>query len=304
MPAAKVTCPACHAVLRPTKPLRPGKKVKCPKCSETFTVPDAEEEGMVVLPAAPPPAKKSTPGFDDEGPATYGVVQEEVNKEEEEEDDDDEYDDEDEDDEDRPRRSRRRGPHIDLIPDMRIKDLRGPAQEQVIGPSNRMMYAAIIACLTNLALALYFLIPIIFPNLPEEDSARGNVPVKKKEEVEKEKKQKEADTWGLRTGVFVAVVVVVYGFGMIYNAIITVGAIKMQTLESYSWGMTSSIMSMVPLPMAVPIILVLLLMHDFPDVLELVFYGGNFVTLFLTGLWSLITLRKKVVVDGFNYVAD
>ena len=33
----KVSCPACEAVLRPTKPLNPGQKVKCPKCGEGFT---------------------------------------------------------------------------------------------------------------------------------------------------------------------------------------------------------------------------------------------------------------------------
>jgi hypothetical protein len=41
---ASVTCTHCGAVLKTTAALAPGKKVKCPKCSKAFVVPDDEEE--------------------------------------------------------------------------------------------------------------------------------------------------------------------------------------------------------------------------------------------------------------------
>ncbi len=38
-------CPKCAAVLRPTKAIQPGQKVKCPKCQNVFVpVPEEEEE--------------------------------------------------------------------------------------------------------------------------------------------------------------------------------------------------------------------------------------------------------------------
>ena len=40
---ASIKCTKCGAVLKTQNPIAPGKKVKCPKCTETFVV-EAEEE--------------------------------------------------------------------------------------------------------------------------------------------------------------------------------------------------------------------------------------------------------------------
>src|ERR1043166_544397 len=39
-----VTCTKCGAVLKTAKPLAPGKKVNCPKCSKAFVVEDEKEK--------------------------------------------------------------------------------------------------------------------------------------------------------------------------------------------------------------------------------------------------------------------
>jgi phage FluMu protein Com len=38
-----ITCTHCGAVLKTKDPVPPGKKVKCPKCAQAFTVPEDEE---------------------------------------------------------------------------------------------------------------------------------------------------------------------------------------------------------------------------------------------------------------------
>src|SRR5262245_65987179 len=45
MAVAKVECPQCGKVLKPAKPLTPGKKVRCPNCEAVFRVPGAEAAG-------------------------------------------------------------------------------------------------------------------------------------------------------------------------------------------------------------------------------------------------------------------
>src|SRR6266852_6371738 len=37
-PLTKVVCPHCHAILKCSKPLRPGKQVNCLKCRAPFSV--------------------------------------------------------------------------------------------------------------------------------------------------------------------------------------------------------------------------------------------------------------------------
>ena len=46
MASAKLTCPECKTVLRPSKPVAPGKKIKCPKCAGIAPIPI---DSMLVL---------------------------------------------------------------------------------------------------------------------------------------------------------------------------------------------------------------------------------------------------------------
>src|SRR5260370_10337625 len=80
MPVAKLTCPHCEAVLRPSKPLKLGRRVTCPKCGTGFVVPGEEMDVVAAEPEAPPkpaaPRKESYEEDDDSGPATYSFVDE------------------------------------------------------------------------------------------------------------------------------------------------------------------------------------------------------------------------------------
>jgi hypothetical protein len=50
----KITCPHCHAVLKSSKPIRPGKAITCLKCQGRFTVRQADQDTLVSSPFQPP----------------------------------------------------------------------------------------------------------------------------------------------------------------------------------------------------------------------------------------------------------
>src|SRR5713101_3454298 len=102
MSVSKLTCPDCHTVLRPTKPLPVGKKVKCPKCGAGFTAVEPPPEPVAKKPkkaapkpapakkkpAAPKPALKPYDDDDEDAGGTYAVVGADKPAEEQEEEDD------------------------------------------------------------------------------------------------------------------------------------------------------------------------------------------------------------------------
>jgi hypothetical protein len=46
MSGGQISCPSCGAKLRTASPLQPGKRVRCPKCHEPFTIPKLEPESQ------------------------------------------------------------------------------------------------------------------------------------------------------------------------------------------------------------------------------------------------------------------
>src|SRR5262249_10155081 len=153
MPVAKFTCPECHAVLKPAQPVPEGKRVKCPKCDASFVV--RAEEVADVQPARagkkaaskpesitkkPEPPTKPTED-DDEGGGTYGVI-----KEPEKEADEDEEDEEE--------REKKRAA-LEHLPDLSVKDPRGPASARLVRPSNLLMLNGASGILLFVLLILY-----------------------------------------------------------------------------------------------------------------------------------------------------
>jgi hypothetical protein len=336
MPVAKLTCPECKTVLKPAKPLPEGKAVKCPECGARFTAgaADAEAPAPKKKPAAgaaagpprkkapkpaapkrPAPAakadgkKKKDDDDDDEGGGVYGVV---GGVGEEAEDDD--------------------KPDINYAPDMSIKDLRGPAQAAVIRPSNMMIRVGVISFLGWIGLLVIILIPVLFP-LPEDEDP--NKPAKQVQKVDpglgyadpnlKEEPPDDPPAaaekptfWsffgldfaqGAKSGVYLALLLSPLFLGMIYTAIMTYGAVRMQNLESYGWGMASSIMAMIPYYslgfIICTVLLVQLLMLTIFSDRVIVWLIVQMVALILTGmaggLWGLMVMLREEVVQGYAY---
>jgi hypothetical protein len=350
MTVSRLTCPACATVLKPTKPVPVGKKVKCPKCGEAFT---AEEEA----PRAPAAAAKSKPAAkkpaaeqpappkpaaamddDEEEGGTYGVVKEEEPEEESP-------------------RSRakseaksegKKKPKINYAPDTSLKDLRGPAVAILVGPSNGLLITGLVGFIGWLALLVLILIPKVFPISDEDavekdkpkqaymvlpgvgmmarDLAGGPPPTDDAKDKEAAKKEAQAG----------ATFLVVYGFdlgqlaqldwdlflvamlpilvGMAYSFVLTLGAAKIQNLESRAWGITSSIMAMFPLNGGGVIIVLLIIFErlienmiddiDYMRQVELVLIGLICVAEALAGVLALMALLRKEVKAGYEYKAE
>jgi predicted Zn finger-like uncharacterized protein len=336
MPPVKITCPECEAVLKVSQPPPPGKKLKCPRCGETFSAPGAPAGARTAAPAvkkkpagkkpddairAPAPPKKTHDEDDEEG-GTYGVVKdpdEETAADEEEEEEE----------------GRRKGPEINYAPDMSIKDLRGPAQAAVVGPSNLLIIYGIIGFLGWLLVMFIVLIPILFPVQTDDTSKeadKGGAAAgqdkqgqgdKAGDKKGKEKKEKEVPwtvVFGLDLAILAALpwyifipILLGFGLGMAYGGTIVVGGVKMQSLESRQWGLVASIMNMIPvhtfgLMVLLTVIVQMILGLLFDEPAKSMVMIGLLVAVaglgVLVGLLNLRTLMREDVIAGFEYKPD
>jgi hypothetical protein len=301
MAVAKLTCPnaKCRVTLKPSRPVPEGKTVTCPKCGTRFVAGDgAVDDDDRVQNAAKSPARSSAkaaapprkPVDDDEddGPEVYGVVQEQEpeaarkpvkKKRRVDEDDDEDEDDEDEEEEEE-------GFEKQYLEDLKIRDPRGPAQEAIVGPSNKLMLVSFACIVIQLVSIGWWGWPFIFAEhlcdlrkLKNDDGKfifvdNKGVDLNRdwKDLTEREKQiVQDADEESMWERLFWLIFPVP---GMIYGALIGYGAVKMQNLESYRWSMTAAIMTLAP-----------------------VSYAG----FGLTGLWWLHALIEYLLDDWGSY---
>jgi hypothetical protein len=286
MPSSKIVCPECKAALKPAKPVPDGKRVVCPRCKKTFVTPGAVEDDDVVRPAAkkqaagkqpaakaaakkpaaPAPPPEPAAEDEDEGGGTYAFVK--TNEVEEEEN----------------------KPEITYAPDMSIRDLRGPAQAAIVGPSNGLMVAgalAIVLLIIRIAIEVW---PFIFSDhvvdhekyLYAYYASKGTKEATERAKaLPKERKDCTAEELALLDEAtelqvtFRSVGATVAFLCIIYNGFMIIGAVKMQNVESYGWSMTAAIMGILP-------------------------FSFWLVSL-PYGIWALIALRDEKVIAGFHY---
>jgi hypothetical protein len=320
MAETKITCPECGKVLRPAKPLPAGKRVKCPQCSALF-VPGEEAEASAAVsktpaqnqgkgaskpaakakpakktaddkPSKPKPAPRPSDDDDDEGgPRTYEFIDDHRKQDE---------------------------PEIDYVPDTSIKDLRGPAQEAIMGPSNWIIRLGVGGCVCYFILLVIITLPVIFPT-PKPTNADGTPVVATPDEKDKDKEKTHSMFvmygWDLAELQPWEVVVLVIGCicGMTYCGIVTYGGVKMQTLESRVWGLVASILVIVPVNsvgyfgvMSIICTFFWMLFFDPDGVYYIIVVPGfgAFVPNILSGIRGLVTLLRPDVIDGYEYVPE
>jgi hypothetical protein len=93
-----MNCPECDALLRSASGFEPGKKVRCPKCKEVITVPEAASRVKTK------PTRPAEPDDDDEDRPARKKAAARPERSRRDEDDED-----DEDEDDRPRRKGKKG---------------------------------------------------------------------------------------------------------------------------------------------------------------------------------------------------
>lgn len=262
-------CPECGAVLRAARPIAAGKKVKCPKCENVFAPVTAEE-------AEPKAAQAAKRPKEDDEIASYGVVDdaagEAAGKDE---------------------RKKALGP----LKDRGKRSARGPAQAIVTKPSNQLLGTSTITCLSCIITVVVVLWPLVFAL--ERKSEDDGPPAQKKVELTPEQKKERA--------IVGAVLIAFAVLGFIYNGFIAIGAVKIQALEAYPFGIVSCFMMMLPFNWA----LAWPAFEWFHRMLVSIAGEGSglqlwFLTVFVVsayyvyvGVWNLITLRKPEVVAGF-----
>jgi hypothetical protein len=341
---AKVSCPECSTVLRPAKPLAPGKKVKCPRCDTIFTVRADDEDDE---PARKPVAeKKSAKAASAKGssrnPAKKAPAKEEAPKKNEEdeigvygwvkEDEDKEAD----------KKEKKKKPKIEYAPDMSIKDLRGPAVAILMSPSNWLTLVGFLGFLGWLSLMVLIIIPAVFPI--KEDSAGKVMPIgaglgsvnpaggmvgmssggggggsdKPKAEEERPSFFEIAGVdfsllgelpWYVFWPCMLPMVVL-----MCCSGVVAYGAIQMQNLESRRWGIAGSIMAMVPISCGGFQLFTALIIQfglgmimddtDFILIVVSILSGVEWLASISIGIWALKTLMNPDVIAGFEYVAE
>jgi predicted Zn finger-like uncharacterized protein len=354
MASARITCPDCKSVLRPAKPVPDGKKVKCPKCGNTFTTPGLVEEVLEVEEVQEAPRKKASAKKSSEKKSKAAIKKASSPKpptkktayEEEEEEsggiyafvESDRPKVEGEEDEEESR------PEINYAPDMSIKDLRGPAQEAVVKPSNYMMLIGGLSALCNIFLICWSFWPMVFsdsvvdyykvlkkhytdaPGLTENQrknalqKVEGYKEFKDLDEKDRDivNEANEAAVSNFWVGGFPPLgrfwMMGGFIFVLIYNALAITGAVKMQNLESRRWGIASSIMMLFPMG-CFGLSFLLYLGIDFLETMtgllgELsVFYGLvlgaiPYFASIYVAVMSLRVLFNQAVIDGFEYIAD
>ena len=137
-------CEHCGANLKLPATLAPGKKIKCPKCSGVIIVqsasaaPSKPPKDEKKVPEAPPKKKSSGDDDDDDG-VLYGLR-----------------------DIAKPGEEVKSKPKVNYALDDSNKDLRGPAQAALLGPSNKIMFRSMFCvalCVFSFGVAVW---PFVF----------------------------------------------------------------------------------------------------------------------------------------------
>jgi hypothetical protein len=310
MTVAKLTCPECRTVLKPTKPLPEGKNVTCPKCGTIFAAgaarapepvatakkpnPAAKKPNPAAKKAASAPAKKKPVHHhhDEEDFDTYAVIRDEK-----------------EDDEEGGGK-----PQIEYAPDLSVKDPRGPAQAEVITPTNFLLAVGIIACLLTTISIFWAVFPFLFSDYvvdhkevleayyKDKPQQRKNIPAERKD-VDKNQEMKAIVETATDNEVNLRITLIaMWVVGLVYNALVATCAVKMQQLESYRWAMTGAILAMIPYN-AVSLLTMPIFDLDEPRFPSIIVAVPAALALLL-GIWCLTLLRTEKVRAGFEYVPE
>jgi hypothetical protein len=295
MPVPKLTCPECQTVLKPTKPLPEGKKVVCPKCGANFAAglaraPEKAPAAAVKKPKAAvkpkPTAKKKRHQDDDDADfETYGVIKEEGDDDEESK------------------------PQIEYAPDLSVKDPRGPAQAEVITPTNAILGIGILSCLLLVVGISWAVFPFLFSDYVVdhkdflEEKYKGDkkhkIPEQRKDMSAEDKRAVDEET-DLQVQLRVTLISM-FVAGLVYYAVVAMAAVKMQQLESYRWSMVGAIMAMIPFNLmgllTIPI-------FDIEVPWPTIMVAIPCALMLPLGIWSLVLLKNPKVRAGFEYVPE
>ena len=331
MASPTLTCPHCSSVLRPAAPVPAGKKVRCPKCKETFTAGGEPEV---------PKAKK--PVLDDDGEeesgSTYGIAT-----------DPDAPPPEDPKDSRKNKKNSKKKeggkPEINYAPDTSLKDFRGPAIQILTKPCNNMMFHCTLVLLLSIGSmvlagwAFVFQERLLSPaeslkeflnkKLANKDDNAAKwksrqedlkldklswpIPLDKagkkmwepeygktemsKEEDEAAKEFMSRSEKPTRIAWLLASIFIV-----VWTFMLLIGTVKIINLESYRWGVTTAVMCFLPVNCLTFLTFIWKQWENmdffyFP----VIFLPATSISSILFGIWFVICLKDERVKAGFRF---
>ncbi len=328
MASPTLTCPHCSSVLRPANPVAAGKKVRCPKCAETFTAGGEPE--------ASPKPKPAPVTEEDEDSKLYGMVS-----------DPDEEQQEDPRDKKKGKKKPKK-PEINYAQDNSLKDFRGPAVELLTKPCNNMMFHCTLVLLLGITSFVMGGWPFVFQDslLPPKDALKEFLGKKLEEEsankgggsqwknmqkaleldsvmwpipLDKNGKKMYEPDYGKtempqeaadaarefmrRSELPTRLMWVATSlFIMVWTFTLLVGTVKILNLESYRWGIATVVMCFIPVNC---LTLLTLIWKRYED---MDFYYFPVLVLPITaifsvlfGVWLWVTLKDDRVYQGFLF---
>lgn len=182
----------------------------------------------------------------------------------------------------------------------RGKSSRGPAQAIVTPPSNKMLGTAVITCVGSVLTIIVMLWPIVFSGEKQIDELT-KATSRKKIVVETPEQKRERIITNL---IWLGVAVLAF----VYNGAIATAAVKMQSLESYSWAMAGSFMVMLPFNWGLSLaafkwftaLVTSIAGDEIGGMLTLATLVGVNLFYVYVGVWNVKTLRDETVVAGFQ----
>ena len=232
-------CPECGNKVKLAQSAVPGKKLRCPVCEATFA-PQGETIVLADQPKARPVAAKPTAAR----PAAVKPVAAQPARPaivvDENDNDVTPYGVVQETEEEK-RLAAKNKPTFTETHDKFKKSARGPASALLVLPTNLLIAEGALTGIVGVAAVVIGLWPLVFTDAPPSD-----------EEIAEQ-------------------IVIIFG-GLValgYGALICVGASKMQSLESYAWGMVGAVLGIFPL---------------------------------LAGIFAIVALRDPRVIAGFEEV--
>jgi hypothetical protein len=270
MPVYK--CPECGVKLKRNNPVEPGKKLKCPECSHVFTV-RGEKKAEPAKPAAAPTALSPPKSeWDDDGPKTYGVTDDQDSAESEKE------------------REKAYGPLTDRFE----KSKRGPALQIVVKPANYLLMVGVLTCILAVTTGVVSTWEMIFKSEIVEEKGKKSL----YDVGEKKTKFKELSTDEVRDR-FIWLAGAVFYF--LWGGVVCLGASRMHEVEMYWLAMVGAIMAFIGPTLPIAILFTMWATEAGGEVD--MGWMGPAIIFYLLGApisaWCVTTLLNKKVKDGF-----
>ncbi|MFM7149927.1 MAG: hypothetical protein ACKO23_08805, partial [Gemmataceae bacterium] len=297
----RLICPECNSSLRLSKPVPPGRKVKCPRCEALFSPgnpspktspakkdpPPSRKEGQSVQrpsgkkPASNKPSPEKKPKQEEE---VYGYIKDQSEEQKE---------------------------TINYAPDLSVKDPRGPAIVTVTRPSTTLQFVGMLGALGWLVMFVILIIPTVFPLTPDaKELERIKMEKDRAERMGQKEKEKDGpkgpgffNVYGYDAGEYFLVLMIPMILLFVYSCLVVGGGIKMQNLESRPWGIFSSVLCMLPFHVVGLGVVTFIVMQyalsmimddfDFITLVISVMIGIEYLICLAVGIWSLTTLMKE-----------